>query len=63
MGRKRKSLIEKSTTLFLSIDNETLFLLCKRMNIHPDKYAEIFDYETIKLINQKIKEIVKQHVK
>lgn len=39
MGRKRKSLIEKSTTLLLNIDNETLFLLCEKLNIPLNKDA------------------------
>lgn len=63
MGRNRKDLIEKSTSLILNLDNKTIFLLCERFNIDFDKNAEIFDDETKKMIIVEIKEILKNYVK
>ena len=63
MGRNRKDLIEKSTSLILNLDNKTIFLLCERLNIDFDKNAEIFDDETKKIIIVEIKEILENYVK
>lgn len=63
MGRKRKDLIDKSTTLLLKIDNRTLFLLCDKFNIEYDKDLELVDKETIKLLNVELVEIIKKIVK
>lgn len=48
MGRKRKPLIDKKTTLLLTIDNELLFQLC-------DLYQIEYNKDDI-LINSDIKE-------
>lgn len=63
MGRNRKDLIEKSTSLIISLDNETLFLLCEKFNIDFDKNGQIFDDNAKKLIIVEIKEILKKFVK
>lgn len=63
MGRKRKDLVDKSTSLILRVDNKTLFLLCNKLNIEFDSNAESFDDETKKRINMEIKEILKNFVK
>ena len=63
MGRKRKDLVDKSTSLILRIDNKTLFLLCNKLNIEFDSNAESFDDETKKRINMEIKDILNKFVK
>lgn len=63
MGRKRKDLVDKSTSLILRVDNKTLFLLCNKLNIEFDSTAESFDDETKKRINMEIKEILNNFVK
>lgn len=63
MGRKRKDLVDKSTSLILRVDNKTLFLLCEKLNIDFDSNAEAFDDDTKKKIILEIQEIVKKFVK
>ena len=63
MGRKRKDLVDKSTSLILRVDNKTLFLLCNKLNIEFDSNAESFDDETKKRIIMEIKEILNNFVK
>ena len=63
LGRNRKNLIEKSTSLIIRMDNKTLFKLCDKFNISYDESAEIIDNETKKLINIEIKKIVSNFVK
>lgn len=63
MGRKRKDLIDKSTTLMLKIDNRTLFSLCDEFGIEYDRDLELVETETIKLLIVEIEEIIKKIVK
>lgn len=63
MGRKRKDLIDKSTSIILRLDNKTLFSLCDRLNIDFDRNGECFDEDTKKAIIGEIIEIIKQYVK
>lgn len=63
LGRNRKDLIDKSTSLIIRVDNRTLFKLCDKFNISYDESAEIIDNDTKKLINIEIKKIVSNYVK
>lgn len=63
MGRKRKELIEKSTSILFRIDNKTLFALCDLLEIEFDKNAEIIDISTKNKIIEEIKKIVVEFVK
>ncbi|MEK5149205.1 hypothetical protein MKX53_19660 [Psychrobacillus sp. FSL K6-4615] len=63
MGRKRKKLIEKSTSIIFRIDNETLFKLCDILQIKYDENAEILDDSTKNALNVEIKKIVHEFVK
>jgi len=63
MGRKRKDLIDKSTTLMLRIDNRTLFSLCDKYGIKYDENLELVETETIKLLIVELEEVIKNIVK
>lgn len=63
MGRKRKDLIDKSTSIIFRIDNKTLFRFCEIKGIEIDKSAEIIDKNTKNMINEEIKKIVENFEK
>lgn len=63
MGRHRKDLIDKSTSLIIRFDNKTLFKLCDRFNISYDKSAEIIDNDVKKRLNVEMKKIISNYVK
>lgn len=59
MGRPRKKLIDKKTSIIIDLDNKTWFKFCERLNIEFDKNAEIFNDE----IKLKIKEEIIKFIK
>lgn len=63
MGRNRKQLKDKSTSILLRIDNKTLFNLCDILGINYDENAEILDDEVKRMINVEIKKIIGEFVK
>lgn len=63
IGRKRKPLIEKTSSVILKIDNEILFKLCDKSQIEFDKNAEIFNDSIKQQINAKLLQIIKEYVK
>lgn len=62
MGRKRKKLEEKSTTLMVRMDNKTIFLLCDKFGISYNRDAEILDNEIKKLLSEEIERIVRKNL-
>lgn len=63
LGRNRKKLIEKSTPVIFRLDNETIFKLCDKLNIHYDSDGEVLDNAVKKRINEEIKQIIRNFVK
>lgn len=63
MGRNRKKLEDKSTSLIFRIDNKTLFKLCDKFDIEYDKTAEIMDNHIKNSIIVEIKSIITNYVK
>lgn len=63
VGRKRKNLEDKSTTLMFRLDNKTLFLLCDKFGIEYDKNLELVSTETIKALTIELEEIMRKLVK
>lgn len=63
MGRNRKKLEDKSTSLIFRMDNKTLFKLCDKLGIEYDRNAEIMDNEIKNRIIVEIKRIVVDFVK
>jgi len=63
MGRKRKDLIDKSTTLMIKIDNRTLFALCDKYGIEYDKDLELVGTDTIKLLIVELEEVIRKILK
>lgn len=62
LGRKRKKLEDKSTTLMLRIDNKTIFGLLDKFSIEYDREAEIFKKETMKALNLELEKLFKKIV-
>lgn len=60
MGRHRKKLEDKSTTLMFRMDNKTIFLLCEKFNISYNKDGEFLDDTTKKLLIAEIDKIVRK---
>lgn len=63
VGRKRKNLEDKTSTIMFRIDNKTLFLLCDKFGIEYDKTLELVATETIKALSVEIEEILRNIVK
>ena len=62
VGRQRKKLEDKSSTLMFRIDNKTIFLLCDKFNIDYDRNAELLDIETKKLLIAELEGIIRNIV-
>lgn len=58
MGRNRKALEDKNTTLMLKLDNRTVFKLCDKFGIEYDKNAEMIDNEIKNKLSRKIIEML-----
>lgn len=63
MGRKRKSLEDKSTTLMVKLDNKMIFNLCDKFRIEYDRDAEILETGLKNDITVEIVKILKEYVK
>lgn len=59
LGRKRKDLIEKSTSLIIKLDNKTIFKILDDNKIDYDPNAEIFDSRVTKELTNRIIDILK----
>lgn len=63
VGRKRKNLEDKTSTIMFRIDNKTLFLLCDKFGIEYDKNLELVDSGTLKSLTVEIEAILRNIVK
>ena len=60
MGRKRKDLIDKSTTLMFKIDNRTLFSLCDKYGIGYNKDLELVETDTISALIIELEKVIRK---
>lgn len=60
MGRKRKDLIDKSTTLMIKLDNRTLFSLCDKYGIEYNKDLELVETETISSLIVELEKVIRK---
>lgn len=62
MGRPRKKLEDKSTSLMFRMDNKTIFLLCDKFNISYNREGEFLDDTARKLLIIEIERILRDIV-
>lgn len=60
MGRKRKDLIDKSTTLMFKIDNRTIFSLCDKYGIEYNKDLELIETDTISALIVELEKVIRK---
>lgn len=60
MGRKRKDLIDKSTTLMFKIDNRTIFSLCDKYGIEYNKDLELIETHTISALIVELEKVIRK---
>jgi len=63
MGRKRKDLIDKSTTLMFKIDNRTIFSLCDKYGIEYNKDLELIETDTISALIVELEKVIREILK
>ena len=61
MGRKRKNLEDKSTSICFRLDNKLIFQLCDKFGIIYDKNAEMIEDTVKKQLIAEIKNIIKKY--